>query len=81
MRCTGLAVHITGTQQIVDRGIKNSHLRYRRLTPNDWVEWLIVGLLFAVSAVGVFVLTNSVMSALLIGVLVWLVAVGVVAML
>ncbi|WP_245551249.1 hypothetical protein [Nocardia paucivorans] len=45
------------------------------------MEWLIVGLLFAVSAVGVFVLTNSVMSALFVGLLVWLVAEGVVAML
>ncbi|ONM49025.1 hypothetical protein [Nocardia donostiensis] len=65
----------------MDRGLKNSHPRYRRLRPDDWVEWLIVGLLFAVSSVGVFVLTSSVMSALFVGVLVWLVSVGVVAIL
>lgn len=76
-----MAVHITGRQQVVDRGIKSSLTRYRRPAPNDWLEWLIVGLLFAVSAVGVFVLTNSVMSALFVGLLVWLVAEGVVAML
>lgn len=51
------------------------------MRPDDWVEWLIVGLLFAVSSVGVFVLTSSVMSALFVGVLVWLVSVGVVAIL
>ncbi len=45
------------------------------------MEWLIVALLFAVSAVGVFVLTNSLLSALLVGLLVWIVALGVVAML
>ncbi|MFI9507441.1 hypothetical protein [Nocardia sp. NPDC052566] len=63
----------------MDRGIKNSRPRYRKLGPGDWVEWLIVVLLFAVSSVGVFVLTSSVLSALLVGALVWLVAVGVVA--
>ncbi len=45
------------------------------------MEWLIVALLFAVSAVGVFVLTSSLLSALLVGLLVWIVALGVVAML
>ncbi len=45
------------------------------------MEWLIVVLLFAVSAVGVFVLTSSLLSALLVGLLVWIVALGVVAML
>lgn len=81
MSYAGLPVLITGTQQLVDRGLKNSHPRHRRLRPDDWIEWLIVGLLFAVSSVGVFVLTSSVMSALFVGVLVLLVAVGVVAML
>ncbi|MBF6213606.1 hypothetical protein IU433_12870 [Nocardia puris] len=65
----------------MDRGLKNAPPRYRKLRPGDWVEWLIVGLLFAVSSVGVFVLTGSLLSALFVGVLVWLVAVGVVAML
>jgi hypothetical protein len=51
------------------------------LRPGDWVEWLIVALLFAVSAVGVFVLTGSLLSALFVGALVWVVALGVVAML
>jgi hypothetical protein len=51
------------------------------LLPDDWVEWLIVALLFAVSAVGVFVLTHSLLSALFVGLLVWIVALGVVAML
>jgi len=65
----------------VDRGLKSSHPRYKKLRPGDWVEWLIVALLFAVSAVGVFVLTGSFLSALFVGVLVWVVAVGVVALL
>ncbi|WP_281196841.1 hypothetical protein [Nocardia altamirensis] len=42
---------------------------------------MIVALLFAVSAVGVFILTGSVLPALLVGVLVWVVAIGVVAIL
>ncbi|WP_245548228.1 hypothetical protein [Nocardia pneumoniae] len=45
------------------------------------MEWLIVALLFAVSVIGVFILTSSVLTALLVGVLVWIVALGVVAML
>lgn len=49
--------------------------------PGDGVAWLIVGLLFAAAAVGVFVLTGSVLSALFVGVLVALVATGVVTML
>ncbi|MBF6221021.1 MULTISPECIES: hypothetical protein [Nocardia] len=65
----------------MDRGLKSSHPRYKKLFPDDWVEWLIVALLFAVSAVGVFVLTNSLLSALLVGLLVWIVALGVVAIL
>ncbi|MGK8521245.1 hypothetical protein ACRS6B_06650 [Nocardia asteroides] len=65
----------------MDRGLKSSHPRYKKLRPGDWVEWLIVALLFAVSAVGVFVLTNSLLSALLVGLLVWIVALGVVAIL
>ncbi|WP_330233704.1 hypothetical protein OHA40_15285 [Nocardia sp. NBC_00508] len=65
----------------MDRGLKSSHPRYRKLRPGDWVEWLIVALLFAVSAVGVFILTSSLLTALLVGLLVWIVALGVVAML
>ncbi|WP_431953795.1 hypothetical protein [Nocardia lijiangensis] len=61
--------------------MKNSPPRYKKLRPGDWVEWLIVALLFAVSSVGVYVLTSSVLSALSVGVLVWLVAIGVVAIL
>ncbi|MFR9753671.1 hypothetical protein ACL02S_21915 [Nocardia sp. 004] len=49
--------------------------------PGDWVEWLIVGLLFAVSAFGVLILTGSVLSALFVGLVVWIVALGVVAIL
>ncbi|MEU4316514.1 hypothetical protein [Nocardia sp. NPDC024068] len=45
------------------------------------MAWLIVGLLFAASASGVFVLTSSVLSALFVGILVGLVATGVVTML
>jgi len=63
----------------MDRGIKNHHTRYRKLRPGDWVEWLIVALLFAVSTVGVYVLTSSFLPALFVGVLVWIVALGVVA--
>ncbi|WP_327111069.1 hypothetical protein OHB12_24705 [Nocardia sp. NBC_01730] len=65
----------------MDRGLKSSHPRYKKLRPEDWVEWLIVALLFAVSAIGVFILTSSVLSALFVGLLVWIVAIGVVAML
>ncbi len=65
----------------MDRGLKGSHPRYKRLRPGDWVEWLIVALLFAVTSVGVFVLTGSLLQALLVGALVWVVAIGVVAML
>ncbi|MGQ4619338.1 hypothetical protein [Nocardia sp. R7R-8] len=65
----------------MDRELESSHPRYRKLRPGDWVEWLIVALLFAVSAVGVFVLTSSLLSALLVGLLVWIVALGVVAVL
>ncbi|UGT40583.1 hypothetical protein LTV02_32005 [Nocardia yamanashiensis] len=45
------------------------------------MERLIVGMLFAVSAAGVYVLTGALMPALAIGVLVAVVAIGVVAML
>ncbi len=72
---------IPGSPKFVDRGLKSSHPRYKKLRPGDWVEWLIVALLFAVSAIGVFILTSSVLTALLVGVLVWIVALGVVAML
>ncbi|WP_433660640.1 hypothetical protein ACQPW1_48360 [Nocardia sp. CA-128927] len=65
----------------MDRGLKGSHSRYKKLRPGDWVEWLIVALLFAVTAVGLFILTGSLVSSLFIGVLVGVVAVGVVAML
>ncbi|MBY8858921.1 hypothetical protein K7711_20780 [Nocardia sp. CA2R105] len=64
----------------MDRGLKNTP-RYRRLFPGDWVERLIVGMLFAVSAGGVYVLTGAVFSALLFGLLVALVAIGVVTQL
>ncbi|CAM4245868.1 AI-2E family transporter [Nocardia ninae] len=65
----------------MDRGLKGSHSRYKKLRPGDWVEWLIVALLFAVTSIGLFILTGSLMSSLFIGVLVGVVAVGVVAML
>ncbi|GAA5046173.1 hypothetical protein [Nocardia callitridis] len=65
----------------MDSGLKSSHSRYRKLRPGDWVEWLIVALLFAVSGVGVFILTGSIASSLFVGVLVLVVAIGVVAML
>ncbi|MFI6042062.1 hypothetical protein ACIA8C_10530 [Nocardia sp. NPDC051321] len=65
----------------MDRGLKGSHSRYKKLRPGDWVEWLIVALLFAVTTVGLFILTGSLMSSLVIGLLVGIVAVGVVAML
>lgn len=55
--------------------------RYRRLAPEDGVERLIVILLFAVSSVGIYVLTGSLLAALFIGLLVGLVAVGTVAVL
>ncbi|MGY4098184.1 hypothetical protein ACW2Q0_01255 [Nocardia sp. R16R-3T] len=64
----------------MDRGLESSHPRYKKLLPGDWVEWLIVVLLFAVSALGVFVLTGSFLSALFVGVLGWIVAVSVVAL-
>lgn len=70
-----------GTHIFVDRGLRNSRPRYRRIGPDDWVERLIVGMLFAVSAAGVYVLTGALMPALAIGVLVAVVAIGVVAML
>lgn len=47
----------------------------------DGVERLIVVLLFVVSAVGIYVLTGSLPTALSVGVLVGGVSVGVVAML
>lgn len=65
----------------MDRGLRNSQPRYRKLLPDDWVERLIVGMLFAVSAVGVFVLTGAFVPALAVGVLVGAVAIGVVEML
>ncbi|MCM6777578.1 hypothetical protein NDR87_28475 [Nocardia sp. CDC159] len=66
----------------MDRGLRNSTSpRYRKLLPGDWVERLIVGMLFAVSAAGVYVLTGAVLSALLFGLLVAVVAIGVVSML
>lgn len=70
-----------GIQLFVDRGLKNVRPRYRKLGPEDWVERLIVGMLFAVSAMGVYVLTGALMPALAIGVLVAAVAIGVVAIL
>ncbi|MEV3959645.1 hypothetical protein AB0M34_01920 [Nocardia sp. NPDC050193] len=65
----------------MDPGIKNARPRLRKFGPGDGVARLIVGLLFAASAVGVFITTGSVFSALFVGVLVGLVATGVVAML
>ncbi len=70
-----------GIQLSVDRGLRNARPRYRKLGPDDWVERLIVGMLFAVSAMGVYVLTGALVSALAIGVLVGAVALGVVAIL
>lgn len=70
-----------GIQYSVDRGLRNSRTRYRKVDPGDWVERLIVGLLFAVSAIGVYVLTGALISALAVGLLVGAVALGVVAML
>ncbi|MQY24002.1 hypothetical protein [Nocardia macrotermitis] len=64
----------------MDRGLKNTP-RYRRLFPGDWIERLIVGMLFAVSAGGVYAMTGSVLPAVLFGLLVALVAVGVVTQL
>ncbi|KAA8890490.1 hypothetical protein F3087_04210 [Nocardia colli] len=65
----------------MDRGLKGSHSRYKKLRPGDWVEWLIVALLFAVTAIGLFILTGSLLSSLVIALLVGVVAVAVVAML
>ncbi|MBH0778546.1 hypothetical protein IT779_19895 [Nocardia sp. NEAU-351] len=65
----------------MDRGSKNAPSRYRKLRPGDRLEWLIVALLFAVSSIGVYVLTSSLLPALFVGILVWGVAIGVVAML
>jgi hypothetical protein len=45
------------------------------------VERLIVGMLFAVSAVGIYALTGAVLSSLLVGMLIAAVAIGVVSML
>lgn len=70
-----------GIQLFVDRGLKNARPRYRKMGPHDWVERLIVGMLFAVSAMGVYVLTGALIPALAIGVLVAAVAIGVVAIL
>ncbi|MDR7167824.1 hypothetical protein ACFYU5_22640 [Nocardia aobensis] len=65
----------------MDRGLRNTPPRYRKLLPGDWVEHLIVGMLFVVSAVGVYVLTGAMLSSLLVGALVAVVAIGVVTML
>ncbi|MGY2062075.1 hypothetical protein [Nocardia pseudobrasiliensis] len=65
----------------MDRGLRNASPRDRKLLPGDWVERLIVGLLFAVSAAGIYILTGAVVSALLFGMLVAVVAIGVVSML
>ncbi|MBB5913864.1 putative membrane protein [Nocardia transvalensis] len=51
------------------------------MLPDDWVERLIVGMLFTVSAVGVYMLTGAMLSALLVGLLVAVVAIGVVTQL
>jgi hypothetical protein len=64
----------------VDRGLKNIP-RYRKPLSGDWVERLIVGMLFAVSAGGVYALTGAVFLALLMGLIVAGVAVGVVTQL
>ncbi|MCX4096429.1 hypothetical protein [Nocardia sp. alder85J] len=55
--------------------------RYRKFIPGDWVERLIVGMLFTVSAVGIYLLTGTVWSSLLIGILVAVVAAGMVSVL
>ncbi|MBC7303311.1 MAG: hypothetical protein H5T78_20475 [Nocardia sp.] len=65
----------------MDRGLKKMPPRYRRLAPEDGVERLIVILLFAVSTIGIYVLTGSLLSALFIGLLVGSVAMGTVAVL
>lgn len=69
-----------GTPLIVDRGIRNLTPRYRKLIAGDWTGRLIVGFLFAVSAVGMYALTAAVMSSLLFGLVVASVALGVVAL-
>ncbi|WP_024801497.1 hypothetical protein [Nocardia sp. BMG51109] len=65
----------------MDRGLRNTSPRYRKLLPDDWVERLIVGMLFVVSAAGVYMLTGAMLSALLVGLLVAVVAIGVVTQL
>ncbi|WP_232850579.1 hypothetical protein [Nocardia acididurans] len=70
-----------GNPEYVDRGLRNYRPRYRKMGPDDWVERLIVGMLFAVSAMGVYVLTGAFLPALAVGVLVGAVAIGVVAIL
>ncbi len=70
-----------GIQLSVDRGLRNTSPRYRKLLPDDWVERLIVGMLFVVSAAGVYMLTGAMLSALLVGLLVAVVAIGVVTQL
>jgi hypothetical protein len=70
-----------GYSGYMDRGTRHMPPRYRKLIPGDWAERLIVGMLFAVSAVGIYLLTGTVLSSLLIGLLVALVAIGVVSVL
>jgi hypothetical protein len=66
----------------MDRGLRNNTTpRYRRLLPGDWLERLIVGMLFAVSAAGIYILTGEMLSSIVIGILVATVALGVVNML
>ncbi|MBF6176422.1 hypothetical protein IU476_33645 [Nocardia blacklockiae] len=65
----------------MDRGLRNISPRYRKPLPGDWVERLIVVMLFVVSATGVYMLTGAMLSALLVGLLVAVVAIGVVTQL
>ncbi len=65
----------------MERGRKNAPVRYRKLLPGDGVERSIVGILFAVTAVGVYVMTGATVTAVLVGALLASVAVGVITQL
>ena len=66
----------------MDRAVKPPRPRYKfSVLGSDWVEWLIVGLLCVVAALGIALLTGSLGDALAAGVVLLAAATEVIALL
>ncbi|MBJ8346555.1 hypothetical protein [Antrihabitans sp. YC2-6] len=66
----------------MDRAVKPRRTKYKfSLLGSDWIEWLIVAMLCATAALGVALLTGSVVSAVIVGLVLLAAASAVVALL